>query len=55
MRLVIEKIPSSVPPMDCDYQDEEEAVYRIHRDSEQPVVICSLHMRQYLLDVLEKI
>lgn len=55
MRLVIEKIPTSIPPLDCDYQDREEAVYKLTRDNENPVLICTDHMRQYLLDVLEKL
>ena len=54
-KLIIERIPTSVPPVECNYDDGEEATFRVWRDDDTPRVICDSHMRKYLMDVLESI
>jgi hypothetical protein len=49
-----EKIPRQVPPVDCVYRDNEEAVFRISVGSDHWNV-CVHHMREYLAEVMEKL
>ena len=59
MRLIIEKLRSSVPPMECRIIGcVEEATFRIVREGdsvENQAIICNIHMREYLAEVMEKI